>query len=50
MVGRLSDEDRTRAIEGLGLLARAAEEEMKARSAKPEAGNGKPEAGNAKEA
>ncbi len=50
MVGRLSDDDRTRAIDGLGLLARAAEEEMKARSAKPEAGNGKPEAGNAKEA
>lgn len=30
LVARLSDEDRTRAIEGLGLLARAAEEAMAA--------------------
>jgi DNA-binding MarR family transcriptional regulator len=43
MVARLSDDERTRAIEGLGLLARAAEEAMKA-------GSGKPDAGNAKEA
>ena len=50
MVARLSDEDRTRAIEGLGLLARAAEEAMAAGARKPEAGGGKLEAGNAKEA
>jgi DNA-binding MarR family transcriptional regulator len=50
LVSRLSDEDRTRAIEGLGLLARAAEEAMREGSRKPEAGSGKPQAENAKEA
>jgi DNA-binding MarR family transcriptional regulator len=47
LVSRLSDEDRTRAIEGLGLLARAAEEAMReAGSGKREAGSGKLEAGS----
>jgi DNA-binding MarR family transcriptional regulator len=47
LVSRLSDDDRTRAIEGLGLLARAAEEAMAA-GRKPDAGSG--DAANAKEA
>jgi DNA-binding MarR family transcriptional regulator len=46
LVSRLSDEDRTRAIEGLGLLARAAEEAMREGSRKPVAGSGKLEAGS----
>jgi DNA-binding MarR family transcriptional regulator len=50
LVATLSDDERTRAIEGLGLLARAAEGAMKAGSRKPETGSGKPEAGNVKEA
>lgn len=51
LVATLSDDERTRAIEGLGLLARAAEEAMRERgSGKPEAGSGKPDAANAKEA
>ena len=48
LVARLNDEERTRAIEGLGLLARAAEAEMKAASGKREAGSGEPEAGSGK--
>jgi len=47
LVARLSDDDRRRAVEGLGLLARAAEESM--RAGRQEAGSGKPEA-DAKEA
>jgi len=39
LVARLSDAERTRAIEGLGLLAQAAEESMRGGSAKPEAGS-----------
>jgi len=46
LVARLSDDDRTRAIEGLGLLARAAEEAMAAGAKKTEAGRGKLEAGS----
>jgi DNA-binding MarR family transcriptional regulator len=48
LVARLNDDERTRAIEGLGLLARAAEAEMKAGSGKREAGSGEPEAGSGK--
>lgn len=39
LVARLSDAERTRAIEGLGLLAQAAEESMRAGSRKPESGS-----------
>jgi hypothetical protein len=36
LVGRLSDEERERAIEGLGLLARAAQEQMHAGRERPD--------------
>jgi DNA-binding MarR family transcriptional regulator len=39
LVARLSDAERTRAIEGLGLLAQAAEESMRRGSTKLEAGS-----------
>lgn len=42
LVAKLSDDERTRAIEGLGLLARAAEEAMR------EAGSGERDAGSGK--
>jgi DNA-binding MarR family transcriptional regulator len=46
LVARLSDGERTRAIEGLGLLAQAAEESMRAGSRQPEAGSRQSEAGS----
>src|SRR5215471_12110311 len=46
LVARLSDAERTRAIEGLGLLAQAAEESMRAGSRELEAASWKPEAGS----
>ena len=46
LVSLLSDADRTRAIVGLGLLAQAAEDSMRART--PDAGNRKPEADDVK--
>jgi len=45
LVARLSDGERTRAIEGLGLLAQAAEESMRAGDGQPAAGTSKLEAG-----
>ncbi|HEX4568710.1 MAG TPA: MarR family transcriptional regulator [Vicinamibacterales bacterium] len=48
LVARLSDTERTRAIEGLGLLAQAAEESMRAGNQEPEAGSRKLEAGSRK--
>jgi DNA-binding MarR family transcriptional regulator len=46
LVSRLSDKDRQRAIEGLGLLAYATEAAMKAGSREPEARSWKPEGGD----
>jgi DNA-binding MarR family transcriptional regulator len=50
LVGRLSDADRTRAIEGLGLLAGAAEASMKEGRRQTENGRRRTENGNVKEA
>jgi DNA-binding MarR family transcriptional regulator len=50
LVARLADEERDRAVEGLALLARAAQEQMhasrEAASGQPETGSRKLEAGN----